>query len=143
MVCIADIISHSEVNMKTMKYITFKGKNGVVIDKGKEIYSDTIFYPLKAISDIAISIYFGSVPRTISGHVYSLPYSYIEIGNKINKIKFTHKKKHLIGILFHEWKYLQNLQKKLLFVLVTLLLMELYLKKSLDIIIQISYLKSF
>ena len=93
MVCIADIVSHSEVNMKTMKYITFKGKNGVVIDKGKEIYSDTIFYPLKAISDIAISIYFGSVPRTISGHAYSLTYSYIEIGNKINKKKFTHKKK--------------------------------------------------
>ena len=88
--------------MKTMKYITFKGKNGVVIDKGKEIYSDTIFYPLKAISDIAISIYFGSVPRAISGHGYSLTNSFIEIGNKINKKKFNNKKKHLIGILFQQ-----------------------------------------
>ena len=75
--------------MKTMKYIKFKGKNGVVIGKGEEIYSDTIFYPLRAISDIEISIYFGSVPKAISGHYYSLTYSYIEIGNKINKKIFT------------------------------------------------------
>ena len=92
-VSIADVVSNSEVNMKTMKYIKFKGKSGVVIGKGEEIYSDTIFYPLKEISDIAISIYFGSVPKAISGHDYSLTYSYIEIGNKINKKIFTQDKK--------------------------------------------------
>ena len=92
-VSIADIVSNSEVNMKTMKYITFMGKKGLVIGKGEEIYSDTIFYPLKEISDIAISIYFGSVPKAISGHVYSLTYSYIEIGNKINKKIFSQNKK--------------------------------------------------
>ena len=88
-VCIADLISNNEVNVKEMKFLTFKGRNSVVIRGGEEIYSDTIFYPLKALSEVAISIYFGSVPKKLSGHLLPLTYSYIEKGNKINKKIFS------------------------------------------------------
>jgi lysophospholipase L1-like esterase len=92
-VCIADLVSESEINRKSMKYLTFNGKYNIIIKKGKEIYSDTIIYPLKAFSKIAISIYFGSVPKKLSGHGCSLTYSYIEKGNKIKKQKFSHENK--------------------------------------------------
>jgi lysophospholipase L1-like esterase len=76
-----------------MKLLTFNGKNNIVIESGKEIYSDTIFYPLKALSDIAVSIFFGSVPKELSGHAYSLTYSYIETGNKVQNKKFNIRNK--------------------------------------------------
>ena len=62
-VCISDLISKSQIDTKTIKYLRFNGENSVIIPKGGEIYSDTIIYPLKPISDIGISIYFGSVPK--------------------------------------------------------------------------------
>lgn len=92
-VCIADSISKSEINKTTIKYITFNGKYNSIIGAGEEIYSDTIIYPLKPLSKIAISIYFGSVPKQLSGHEYSFTYSYIEKGNTINKKKFSDRNK--------------------------------------------------
>ena len=82
-VCIADLVSNSEINKHSLKYLTFNGKNSVIIEKNKEVYSDTLFYPLKTFSEIAISIYLGSVPKKLSGHGCSYTYSYIEDGNEI------------------------------------------------------------
>ena len=82
-ICIADLISKSQIDTKTIKYLRFNGKSKIIIPKGEEIYSDTIMYPLKHISDIAIAIYLGSVPKNKSGHYYSRAFSYIEEGNKI------------------------------------------------------------
>ena len=92
-ICLADLISKSQIDTKTIKYLKFNGKNSVIIHKGEEIYSDTIMYPLKPISDIAISIYFGSVPKKKSGHYYSQTFSYIEEGNKITNRIFSEKNK--------------------------------------------------
>ena len=92
-VSIADLVSNSEINKHSLKYLTFNGKNSVIIEKNKEVYSDTLFYPLKTFSEIAISIYLGSVPKKLSGHGYSYTYSYIEEGNKINKKIFSDKNK--------------------------------------------------
>ena len=92
-VCIANLISNSQIDTNTIKYLKFNGKNSVIIPKGKEIYSDTIMYPLKPISDIAISIYFGSVPKNKSGHYYSKTFSYIEEGYKIRNRIFSEKNK--------------------------------------------------
>ena len=90
---LADLISKSEIDRNTIKYLKFNGKNSVIIPKGKEIYSDTIMYPLKPISDVAISIYFGSVPKNKLGHYSSRTFSYIEEGNKITNRKFSEKNK--------------------------------------------------
>ena len=90
---IADLISGSEINKRTMKHVIFNGEYNIIIEKGKEIYSDTIIYPLKPSSEVAISIYFGSVPQKLSGHSHSLTYSYIEKGHKIKYRKFSDKYK--------------------------------------------------
>ena len=103
-VCIADSVSESEINQKTMKYLKFNGKDGVIIGKQKEIYSDSIFYPLKALSDISISIYFGKVPKIFSGHLYSRGYSYFEKGNKIKNKSFSNKKKRA------NWYFISSLE---------------------------------
>ena len=93
-VSIADLISENEIDKKTMKFLTFNnGEEGAIIEGRKEIYSDTIFYPLKDLSYIAISIYFGSVPNKLTGHLLSLTFSYFEKGNKIKKNIFTNNKK--------------------------------------------------
>ena len=92
-VCVANLISNSQIDTNTIKYLRFNGKNSVIIPKGKEIYSDTIMYPLKPISDIAISIYFGSVPKNKSGHYNSKTFSYIEEGYKIKNRIFSEKNK--------------------------------------------------
>ena len=87
--CIADIISETEINMKTSKFLKFNGKNNIIIEPKNEIYSDTILYPLKTFSKIAITIYLGKIPKELSGHSYSFTYSYIQKGNKINIRKFS------------------------------------------------------
>ncbi len=76
-----------------MKLLTFNGRSNIVIKSGEEIYSDTIVYPLKELSEVAISIYFGEVPKKLSGHAYSLTHSYIELGNKVKEKKFSSKNK--------------------------------------------------
>ena len=89
--CIADMISETEINTKTSKCLNFNGKNSILIGPKEEIYSDTILYPLKTFSKIAITIYLGKVPKELSGHDFSLTYSYVEKGNRVNKRKFPEK----------------------------------------------------
>ena len=84
-ITIADSASQGsgEVDVNTLVPLTFNGKAGVTIPSGSEIYSDTVPYPLKSLSEIAISIYFGETPTNLSGHSGSWTNSFIEEGNKI------------------------------------------------------------
>ena len=78
-----------EIIINTLTYLTFNGEKGIIISPGKDIYSDTISYNLKPLSEIAISIYFGETPEILSGHRSSRTDSFIEEGNKINYQKFS------------------------------------------------------
>ena len=78
-----------EIDPLTITPITFGRKESVVIPAGEEMYSDPFYYPLKVQSEVAISIYFGEVPPQITSHAGSRTFSFIEKGNKINKIKFS------------------------------------------------------
>ena len=91
--CIADMTSETEINTKTLKFLKFNGKNNILIEPEKEVYSDAILYPLKTFSKITITIYLGKVPKELSGHHFSLTYSYVEKGNRINQRKFNEKNK--------------------------------------------------
>ena len=84
-VIISDSVSQgtSEINIDTIKVLTFNGKEKVNIEPGSEIYSDTIEYNLQALSEVAISIYFGIVPNDLTGHGNSITNSFIEEGDKI------------------------------------------------------------
>ena len=97
-VTIADSLSQGtgEINIKTIKNILFKGEKSIYLPPGMEKYSDLISYPLKALSEIAISIYFGETPVSLTGHPLSIAFSFIEKGNKIynKKIKREYKIAH-------------------------------------------------
>ena len=83
----------SEIDLKTLTTLTFNGDKGVIISAGNEIYSDLVPYPLKALSEIAISIYFGETPQNLSGHPGSRTFSFIEEGNKIHNEVFSRENK--------------------------------------------------
>lgn len=83
----------SEININEIQVITFLGKEKINIDAGEEVYSDKINYSLKALSEIAITIYFGIVPNEITGHGNSITNSFIEEGNKINSQIFSSENK--------------------------------------------------
>ena len=82
-----------EIISNTITPIQFKGEDGVVIPPGEEIYSDIFTYSLKTLSEVAITIYFGSVPEEITGHDTSMTYSFIEEGNSINNDNFSTENK--------------------------------------------------
>lgn len=83
----------SEIDINEIQTITFLGKEKINIDAGEEIYSDKFNYPLEALSEIAITIYFGIVPNEITGHGNSITNSFIEEGNKIYNEKFSSENK--------------------------------------------------
>ena len=76
-----------EIDLSTLTQLKFNGKEDTVIPPGSEMYSDPFDYPLKAQSEVAISIYFGEVPPKITSHAGSRTFSFIEKGNKINEKK--------------------------------------------------------
>ena len=94
-VTIADSTSQGtgEINTNTLISLSFNGEQSVIIPPGEEIYSDTNSYSLKALSEIAISIYFGETPQNLSGHPGSRTYSFIEEGNKIYNQTFSKENK--------------------------------------------------
>ena len=89
-ITVADSISQGtgDIDPKTLTQLTFDGKKSTKIAAGKEIYTDVIPYNLKSLSEIAISIYFGSTPDNLSGHPGSRTYSFIEEGNTVQNQTF-------------------------------------------------------
>ena len=92
---IADSVSQGtgEINETTITPMLFEGKKNIVIPPGKEIYSDVFSYPLKSLSEVSISIFFGSVPDEYTGHEASMTNSFIDEGNKINNKIISTKNK--------------------------------------------------
>lgn len=72
-----------EINQKTVTTLYFEGNKNIIIPPGEEIYTDCTSYHLKALSEVAISIYFGEVPDSLTGHRASRTNSFIEEGNKV------------------------------------------------------------
>lgn len=69
--------------------ITFNGKTGTTIQPYGTASSDTIKFSAPALSELAITIYFGTIPQTLTGHVGSRTNSYIEFGNQVSLEKFS------------------------------------------------------
>ena len=82
-----------EIDQNTNTSILFENKENITIPAGSEVYSDIFFYPLKALSEVAISIYFCKVPNEYTGHEASMTNSFIEEGNKVNIAKIDTKNK--------------------------------------------------
>jgi lysophospholipase L1-like esterase len=70
------------INLATDQALTFHGAPSVIIPAGEVVYSDPLDYNLPALTNLAVSIYFGSISATtINGHPGSRTTSYIRPGN--------------------------------------------------------------
>lgn len=74
---------------ETDTVVTFNGKTGAIIPSYGEIISDTIQFPFDALSELAVTIYFGTLPVTLTGHVGSRTFSYIDFGNCVSSEFFS------------------------------------------------------
>ena len=72
------------INPATDKALTFHGATSVNIPAGEVVYSDPFDYNLPALTNLAISIYFGNLSATtINGHPGSRTTSFIQSGNAV------------------------------------------------------------
>lgn len=63
--------------------LTFDGMESVTIPAGEKITSDEFHYDLPALSDVAITIYFGDTPDDVTGHPGSRTTSYLQTGDAV------------------------------------------------------------
>lgn len=93
-VFIATPLEGSEIDAKTAKYLTFKGKKNVTIEPGKAVYCDITKYHLNPLQRLAITINYGATtPVNASSHRGSRTTSYIIPGEAKPKTVFTDAEK--------------------------------------------------
>jgi lysophospholipase L1-like esterase len=73
----------SEIDPATDKALTFEGVQSITIPAGEAVYSDTIDFAVKPLSNLAVTIYFGQTSSDITGHPGSRTTSYIQSGNTV------------------------------------------------------------
>lgn len=73
--------SSSEIDEKSTVSLTFEGKPSVTIPAGGHIVSDAVKFPIGNRENVAITIHYGSVSPSVSGHPGSRTTSYIKEGN--------------------------------------------------------------
>ena len=76
----------SSIQSGTDKALTFEGKEAVTIPAGKTVISDVVNFSLHNLENIAVTIYFGSVPSALTGHPGSRTTSYIQTGNGVDNL---------------------------------------------------------
>lgn len=74
-----------DINSATDLALTFHGAPSVNIPAGKAVYSDPFDFNLPALTNLAVSIYFGNISATrINGHPGSRTTSFIQSGNVVS-----------------------------------------------------------
>ncbi|WP_202020384.1 SGNH/GDSL hydrolase family protein [Mucilaginibacter mali] len=68
------------IDPSTLKILKFHNKTGVTLTAGTELFSDAILFDLKPRMQLAITIVFGDVPSSITGHPGSRTTSYLLAG---------------------------------------------------------------
>jgi len=68
--------------------VFFDGQPGVIIPPKQVVWSDTLTYPLAPMADVAVTIYFGDVSKSLTGHPGSRTVSYIAAGNAVAATAF-------------------------------------------------------
>lgn len=79
----------SSIKTETDKALTFSGKESVTIPAGKTVVSDSFDYNLTKLTNMAVTIYFGSVPSNLTGHPGSRTTSYIQSGNGVKNASLS------------------------------------------------------
>jgi lysophospholipase L1-like esterase len=80
-----DSAANGIINPPTDKALTFDGAPSASIPPGEAVYSDPFDFNLPALTNLAITIYFGNISATtINGHPGSRTTSYIQSGNAVS-----------------------------------------------------------
>lgn len=76
---------NGDINPATDKALTFRGAPGAVIPPGAVVMSDPLVFDLPAITNVAVSTYFGNISATtINGHPGSRTTSFIIASNAVS-----------------------------------------------------------
>ena len=75
--------SSSAINPASDRTLTFGGSSDVTVPPGTEFVSDALDYPLAALSDVAVTFHFDSLPATQTGHPGSRATSYFVHGDVV------------------------------------------------------------
>ena len=81
------------IDTSTQRSLTFNGNQEVTMDPKGEVVSDSLRFSLTPSSRLAISIHFGDVSSTITGHPGSRTNSYLTAGNYATAVEFAKEKK--------------------------------------------------
>jgi lysophospholipase L1-like esterase len=73
----------SAIDPTTDKAIMFSGAPSVTIPMGQAVFSDAFEYPVPALSTLAMTIRFDTVPAAITGHPGSRTTSYLQAGDAV------------------------------------------------------------
>lgn len=74
-----------EIDVATGTALTFHGASEVTIPAGEEVFSDPLDFHLPALTNLAVSLYFGNIsPTSINGHPGSRTTSFIVAGNVVS-----------------------------------------------------------
>jgi lysophospholipase L1-like esterase len=75
---------NGDINTATDKALSFQGAPATVIPAGQAVWSDPIGFDLPALTNLAVSIYFGDISATtVNGHPGSRTTSFIVSGNSV------------------------------------------------------------
>ncbi|THY68000.1 extracellular GDSL-like lipase/acylhydrolase [Aureobasidium pullulans] len=81
----------SIIETNTLQTVTFSGNNSIIIPDGSLAVSDPIHFPIKAQSELAVSIYLagGQLGNSITSHPGSRTNSFYQFGNAVNAANLT------------------------------------------------------
>ena len=86
---IAVSLGSDTIDIATDIPLYFSGNQEVTMQAGAAVMSDPFYFPLQPLSNVAITIYFGSTSSDVSGHPGSRTTSYILTGNEVSKEDFS------------------------------------------------------
>jgi lysophospholipase L1-like esterase len=74
----------ASIDAKTDKALTFRGKASVTLGAGEIAVSDPVDFALIPLSNLALTIHFGTISEAVTGHPGSRTTSFIENGNAVS-----------------------------------------------------------
>ena len=85
----------STIDVSTDTEVTVDGETEFIIPRGKTIETDPVYFPVNALENVAVSMYFGNAPTTaatITGHRGARATTYQISGNKVSDETFSNPK---------------------------------------------------
>jgi lysophospholipase L1-like esterase len=80
----------SAIDPATDRRLTFGGRPSVTIPPGEAAMSDPLEFPLRPLSDVAITIRFGATSPAVTGHPGSRTTSYLQPGDAVSAPELPH-----------------------------------------------------